>query len=213
MKQSQRNRWYNPGPLLPKFPNPLFSRTACFKDTYNPLPRWTAQEQCKHPRQIEAATDSRQPGQKCRSALFPWQSRKGDVNIPTIHSNLPWTKGRTLPLPYFATWNPKNVINDMPASDRLLKPSAEIATEWLKNPTAIFVVHKNRFGTIPTILDLIKKHKPFLRQLQKYLLHFSNIHWSAMTSYAFPPFLNKNSILFNKKGTSLKTDSRQIHLW
>ena len=141
---------------------------------------------------------------------IPIRTTAREVKIPMIHSNLPCPKGCIFPLPYLAIWNPKSVIKDIPASDRLLNPSAEMATEWLKNPIIIFSIHKNRFRIIPTTLDK-EAYLFFAAVSEKYSLFLKQ---SFISNDIIMCFLQSRTIIQYcsiKKGTGLKTDSRQIH--
>ena len=87
------------------------------------------------------------------ASFIPISRTAIDVKILIIHSILPCPKRCVFPPPYPAILNPKNDTSEVPASDRLLKPSADMATELLKNPTVILAMHKNKFNRMPTTLD------------------------------------------------------------
>lgn len=83
-----------------------------------------------------------------------------EAKIPMIHSIRPCPNGWVLPPPYPATLKPRRDTRLVPASDRLLNPSAETATEWLSRPAAIFAMHKNRFLNINSISFNKKRNWP-----------------------------------------------------
>jgi len=74
---------------------------------------------------------------------------------PDMYSNRPWPKGWSASGFMPENRKPTRVINEEPASDRLLKASAVMAMEPLKTPARYFPIKSSTFRPIPTMLHSI----------------------------------------------------------
>ena len=76
-----------------------------------------------------------------------------ETRKPATYSIRPWPKGCSLSGFLPANWNPTKVIREEPASDRLLKASAMIATEPDSIPARNLPANNSTLRQIPTMLQ------------------------------------------------------------
>ena len=80
----------------------------------------------------------------------PMRMMTMDTTRPETYSSRPWPKGWSRSGSLAARWKPRSVTTEDPASERLLKASAVMAMEALRNPARSLQAKSRRFKAMPT---------------------------------------------------------------